>query len=250
VIDTLRVVAFIAGIALVLFGPGLWLLVRLYRKRRSISWGGIAGRILGAIAWPALVVAGYMLLVLSPLYLNSWEAHLKQSTEVSKYEDVLASWKDSSRIAHFPQDVSPEQVRYFRSGDFPLMNTTPPFRVFVVLAMDVSPKQAKALHQKAEQRAVSIVTWRDSTSSDSTVSLESVVLKSSSSSRQSSFSSFSTYMFNIPLQRRASLLPDRSESDYVAYLFGSYPMETYGIAFHKHRSLVIYWAEEAANPSE
>ena len=234
---------------LVAFGPSLWLLVKLYQKWGSLSWKGVAGRGLGALVWPVFCFA--ILMLANFWYLKnvlSWKVHLplSQGRRSLGYENVLEAWRDSSRIAHFPHDISPEQVRYFISGPIPLTNVRP-FNVFVVLVIDVSPKEAESLYQSAEQNAISVITWRDSTLSDSTVHTERIVLRSRSSSR---FDDPSSYMFDVPLPKQKVLIPEHSEVDYVAYVFG--PDEpssntSYGIAFHKHRSLVIYWAEEEAH---
>ncbi|WP_022835377.1 hypothetical protein [Salisaeta longa] len=239
--DTLLGGAIIVGTALVCFGPSLWMLATLYRKWGSLSWKGVARQALGAFVWPVVALTGVSMIVFY-VALSGGGAYTR-TTDIEDYEDTLAAWYDSTKVAHFPPTVAKQQVRQFRSYRYHF----PDIHHQILLVIDVSPERAQTIYQEADPKAAYVVTWRDSTSN------KPVVLEHRSGVKPS----------KAPLRLPRFANDSASASNYVGYFFKAQPHRygdpdldgedagpqqdevAYGIAFHKSRSRVLYWSEWA-----
>ena len=216
-------------IALLLFlvGPSLWLLWSTYRKWSDLTWWKKSMRIFGVFSLP-IAISPFVFVALSVVGIYGLAA--QETSDPRDLNNSVQSWPFPSHVDHFPSQVSKESNPYFYYKPKIMQGSG-----HIYLEVKRPNDEIQTLLREAKRRSVYVSTWTDE---------EGRVVRKNRGQ-------YDTENYPSPdfFGEDAKLLP---RSNYVAYYYGAENTSDvdwwnhgyiYGVAFHKHKKRVSYWAK-------
>ena len=150
--DQILFIALAVGLTLMTTRPSIRLMISLRQKQLESSMLNATRHFMGTVLFLGLMV------VFPILGCNTSTGPAEhRSTDPAEYESTRASWTIDSYVAHFPEGIPEEQIHDFHAFEFSFLDHAD----LLLLALDVTPDEAAAAYQQADQRAAYVVTWSE-----------------------------------------------------------------------------------------
>mgnify|MGYP006431337499 CR=1 FL=1 len=219
--------ALLIVLIIIIVGPSIWIVWSSYQKWENLTWVNRSVRVIAVVGIPWVLVP---VLVALMSFVSLKGALSQETVDPNNYTGSVQSWLFPSQVDHFPDKVP-------RGSDpsFYYMPKVMQGWGHIYLEVKQSHGEIKVLLREAKQRSVYVSTWTDEGSR--------VVRKNTGQYDSENYPSPDFF------GKEADLLP---RENYVAYYYGAKNTSNmdrwnhgyiYGVAFHKHKRRISYWAK-------
>ena len=207
--------------------PSVWLWRSSYQKWENLTWVNRSIRVIGVVVIPLVLIPAFAacIFVANMIWPSS-----QGTVDPGNYMGSVQSWPFPSHVDHFPDQVPQES-----NPSFYYMPKVMQGWGHIYLEVKRPPGDVQTLVREAKRRAVYVSTWTDEE--------ERVVQKNVGEYDSEDYPSPDFF------GNEAELVP---REHYVAYYYGGENTSSedwwnhgyiYGVAFHKHKRRVSYWAK-------